>query len=700
MSVVFPLQNREIETLMFHQRVLAQASDERLPILARLMFLSIFASNLDEFFEIRVAGLMQKVAQGDDEIGACGMRPSETLAQLYPMIHKAVRAQYRLLNESILPRLAQEGIVYLRRDELSARQKAWVRAYFFDKVLPVLTPISIDPAHPFPRLVNKSLNFIVTLDGKDAFGRHMRFAVVPAPRSLPRVVRLPSALSDQEAHIMLSAIIHEHVGELFLGMEVTGCHQFRLTRNADLSIDDDMDDLSKAVQKKLDKRRFGQKVRLEVTHNCPSIITDFLLEEFKLTPNELYRVKGPVNLTRLITDHHADLHFAPFTPFVPRVFARGDIFAHILQKDRLLHHPFHAFTPVIDFLQQAATDSRVLAIKQTLYRSGADSEIVKALALAARNGKEVTAVIELRARFDEASNLAVASLLQKAGAVVVYGVVGYKTHAKMALVVRKEGDTLRRYVHLGTGNYHAQNAKMYTDYSLFSARVDVCQDVHNVFVQLTGMGQPAKMKHLLHAPFTLHQGLIDLIKKESALKEQGRIIFKVNSITEPAIIKALYEASSAGVRIDLIVRGACMLRPDVPGLSQNIRVRSIVGRFLEHSRVYYFGAGQANGAGKLYCASSDLMERNLLHRIEIAFPILDDTLKMRVYQDGLINYLKDTKNAWELTQTGWVRLLGVQGADFISMVPIGEDAPLKDPPSEVFDAQQYLLTHLSRMSVL
>ncbi|WP_198329365.1 polyphosphate kinase 1 [Psychrobacter cibarius] len=659
--------NRDLSLLQFHLRVLAQAASPHHPLLERLFFLIIFSSNIDEFFEIRVAGIMQKLNMGDVSTSVHGMRPSEVLNEISTVMHDAIAEQYRILNEDILPALALEDIRYLKRDELNAEQSAWMKRYFTEQVSPVLTPISIDPAHPFPRLVNKSLNFIATLEGKDAFGRDINLAIVPAPRSLPRVIRLPDELTGgKEHHVMLSAIIHEHIGELFPGMSVTGCHQFRLTRNADLDLADDVEDIAKALEGELENRRFGDKVRLEVTTDCPTPISDYLLNEFELHDNQLYRVNGPVNLTRLLFDFNIPaLRYQPFTHVVPKEFRREmdkldkatSMFAAMRKSDVLVHHPFHAFSPIINLLWQAASDPKVLAIKQTLYRSGTNSEIVKALAAAARNGKEVTAVIELRARFDEASNIAVANYLQEAGAVVVYGIVGYKTHAKLMLIVRREDDRIRRYVHLGTGNYHAANAKVYTDYGLFSADPDISEDVHNIFQELTGMGKPANLKKLLHAPFTLHDKLISFIDDEIAHAKAGKcahIIVKVNALTERRLISKLYDASQAGVKIELILRSMCCLRPQVKGLSENITVRSVIGRFLEHTRVYYF---YNNGDERLYCGSADWMDRNLFHRVEVAFPIEDKKLFKQVYQDGLLNYLKDNTQAWILSGDGvWQQL--------------------------------------------
>ena len=658
--------NRDLSLLQFHLRVLAQAADPHHPLLERLFFLMIFSSNIDEFFEIRVAGIMQKLNLGDVSTSVHGMRPSEILNEISAVTHDAIAEQYRILNEDILPALALEDIRYLKRDELNSEQSAWMKRYFTEQVSPVLTPISIDPAHPFPRLVNKSLNFIATLEGKDAFGRDINLAIVPAPRSLPRVIRLPDELTGgKEHHVMLSAIIHEHIGELFPGMNVTGCHQFRLTRNADLDLADDVDDIAKALEGELENRRFGDKVRLEVTTECPTPISDYLLNEFELHDNQLYRVNGPVNLTRLLFDFNIpSLRYQPFTHVIPKPFRREvdkldkatSMFAAMRKGDVLAHHPFHAFSPIINLLWQAASDPKVLAIKQTLYRSGTNSEIVKALAAAARNGKEVTAVIELRARFDEASNIAVANYLQEAGAVVVYGIVGYKTHAKLMLIVRREEGKMRRYVHLGTGNYHAANAKVYTDYGLFSADPDISEDVHKIFQELTGMGKPANLKKLLHAPFTLHDKLMSFIDDEITHAKAGKrahIIVKVNALTERRLIDKLYDASQAGVKIELILRSICCLRPQVKGLSENITVRSVIGRFLEHTRIYYF---YNDCDERLYCGSADWMDRNLFHRVEVAFPIEDKKLSKQIYQDGLLSYLQDNKQAWTLSGDGnWQR---------------------------------------------
>lgn len=657
--------NRELSILDFHLRVLEQAVDPLHPLLERMNFLLIFSRNLDEFFEIRVAGMLEQLDLGNESHTPDGLTPKQVLEQISQTTHAAIERQYRILNEEILAKLREEDICFLRRGELTPAQSSWVKKYFQEQVAPVLTPISLDPAHPFPRLVNKSLNFIVTLEGKDAFGRQIDLAVVPAPRSLPRVVRLPDELTGgKEHHVMLSAIIHEHVSDLFPGMTATGCYQFRVTRNADLALNEDVEDLAKALKGELNSRRFGRAVRLEVTENCPKHIYDYLLDEFDLDEEQLYKVDGPVNLARLLSNFkRPHLRYDSHTPVIPKVLKKAEnIFSAMQKQDILLHHPFESFAPVINFLREAARDPQVLAIKQTLYRSGADSEIVQVLAEAARNGKEVTAVIELRARFDEESNIAVANVLQEAGAVVVYGIVGYKTHAKMILVVRRENNKLVRYVHLGTGNYHAGNARIYTDYGLLTTDKELCEDVHRIFQELTGMGKMAKLKKLLHAPFTLHAQLINFIDDEIANAKAGKpaqIIVKVNALTEVQLINKLYEASQAGVQIDLIIRSICCLRPGLPGLSENIRVRSIVGRFLEHTRVYYFSN---NGNPHVYCSSADWMDRNLFNRVEACFPIEDPALKKRIYQQGLLNYLKDNQQAWLLKGDGsWVRAQVAEG---------------------------------------
>ncbi len=650
--------NRELSHLQFNIRVLEQALDESHPLLDRLFFLCIFSKNLDEFYEVRVANLTQQLTFAREQAGADGMHPQQVLSEIHTVCSATVDRQYHILNDTILPQLAEENIHFLRRADWTEGQREWVRNYFEDSVQPLVSPIGLDPSHPFPRLVNKSLNFIVALEGKDAFGRETGMAIIPAPRSLPRIVRIPDELTTGGDHfIFLSSIIHEYADDLFPGMSVKGCYQFRVTRNADLDIDhDDTADLASALEDELHSRNFGEEMRLEVADNCPEDLANFLLQQFNLEQNDLYRVNGPVNLSRMMEVigqiNRPDLQYPPFTPGLPKhIKFNKSIFESIREKDVLLLHPFESFTPVVDLLREAAKDPHVRAIKQTLYRTGAKSEIVNALVDAARNGKEVTVVIELRARFDEEENLYLANRLQEAGAVVVYGVVGYKTHAKMMLIVRKEGDRYKRYVHLGTGNYHAGNARAYTDYSFMTCDDSIGEDVHKVFQQLTGMGEALRVKKLFHAPFTLHKKLIEMIDRERAHAEDGKpalIRMKANGLTEPKVIRALYKASQAGVIVELIIRGMCCLRPGIPGVSENIRVRSVIGRFLEHSRVYYF---LNNGKDEIYAASADLMERNLLNRVETAFPVESNKLKERMKSE-LEVYMRDNCQAWDLQSDG------------------------------------------------
>ena len=675
--------NRELSQLAFNIRVLDQALDERTPLLERLKFLLIFSRNMDEFFEIRVAGLKGQIALDHELLGADGMAPRQTLAEISAIAHRQIERQYAILNERILPELAAHGIRIARRDEWTHKQKQWVRRYFREEVAPLVTPIGLDPTHPFPLLVNKSLNFIVQLDGTDAFGRDSGLAVVPAPRVLPRLIRIPDDIAEGgDGYVLLSSMIHAHADELFPGMNVLGCYQFRLTRNADLALDpEDVEDLALALRGELYSRRFGNAVRLEVADNCPKTLTAHLLKQFGLAESEMYEVNGPVNLARLFRIaskvNYPALQYKPFVPALPKVLKHAeDLFAVVAKQDVLLLHPYESFAPVVDLLRQAAKDPQVLAIKQTLYRTGADSEIVDALVDAARAGKEVTAVVELRARFDEESNLTLASRLQQAGAMVIYGVVGIKTHAKLMLIQRREGSELVRYAHLGTGNYHTANARLYTDYSLLTSDEVLCEDVHKLFSQLTGMGKALRMKKLLHAPFTLKQGLLDLIAQEAAHAAAGkpaRILIKVNALTDPKMIRALYKASIAGVRIDLLVRGMCCLRPGMPGVSEHIRVRSVIGRFLEHSRAYWFAN---DGEPKLYLSSADLMERNLDRRVECAFPIEGKKLQQRIL-GALELYLADNVGAAELQADGSYR-------------PV-----TRTPDEAVLDAQQQLLEKLS-----
>ncbi|HKJ21589.1 MAG TPA: polyphosphate kinase 1 [Gammaproteobacteria bacterium] len=673
--------NRELSLLEFNWRVLDQAKDPATPLLERLRFLCISCTNLDEFFEVRVAGLMQRAQAGSTQVDPDNMAPSDILKAVSVRARAVVDEQYRVFNDVLLPSLEEQGIYSIKRTDWSPEQEAWLRGYFESELLPMLSPLGLDSAHPFPRILNKSLNFIVSLRGKDAFGRNSGMAIVQAPRSLPRVIKLPSTGDDgRHNFVFLSSVVHAYVGQLFHGMKVRECHQFRVTRNSELFVDEEeIDDLLLAVEGELVSRNYGDAVRLEVTNECPDDMAQFLLARFGMSTDDLYRVNGPVNLNRAqaIADlvDRPDLKFPGFTPRLPVWIASGaDIFKAIRTSDILLHHPFDSFAPVIEFVRQAASDPKVLAIKQTLYRTGPDTAIVDVLVAAAKAGKEVTVVIELRARFDEEVNIALANRLQEAGVHVVYGVVGYKTHAKMIMVVRRENGSLRHYVHLGTGNYHPRTARLYTDYGLFSCNTEIGRDVHQVFLQLTSLGKVSKLNRLFQSPFTLYDALIAKIEREIKNASRGkpsRIIAKMNSLTDPQIIQALYRAAMAGVQIDLIVRSMCSLRPGVPGVSGRIRVRSVVGRFLEHTRVYYFENG---GQPEVYCSSADWMGRNLFRRVEVCFPLEDTTLKQKVITD-LHNYLKDNIQAWELQPDGGYH-----------RVAPGDEAP--------FSAQQAFLQEL------
>ena len=672
-SVRVPLLNRELGILAFNRRVLAQAADESVPLLERLRFLTIVSSNLDEFFEIRVAGIKEQIKLGIADPGPDGLTPKETLAIVYREARELVTQQFDLLNDVLLPRLADAGIRFLRRGTWNDAQRAWVHDYFTREALPVLTPIGLDPAHPFPRVFNKSLNLIVELEGRDAFGRSSRVAIVQAPRVLPRAIRLPRAIAGSEyAFVYLTSVLHAHIDELFAGMTVKGCYQFRVTRNSDLFVDEEeIKNLRIALQGELMQRHFGDAVRLEVVEEISPAMIEFLLQQFQLDEQDLYHTDGPVNLYRLrevLTEiDRPDLKYGPFTPSVPAAIEMGDddLFQTIARQDILLHHPYQSFQPVLDFIRSSASDPRVVAIKQTVYRTGATSELMQILLDAARAGKEVTVVVELLARFDEEANLNWAAQLEAVGAHVIYGVVGHKTHAKMALIVRREpgpdGTVLRRYAHLGTGNYHSATARQYTDWGLLTANEEICSDVNEVFKQLTGLGRARRLKHLLQSPFTLHKRTIEAIRNEARIASEGRparIVAKMNALLEPGIIDELYAASKAGVKIDLIVRGICALRPGVEGLSANIRVRSIVGRLLEHSRVFWF---RNDGADDVWLSSADWMDRNFFRRIELCFPVLDERLKRRVIKEGLKPCLEDNCQSWVMDGEGGYRRQAPKG---------------------------------------
>jgi polyphosphate kinase len=651
--------NRELAQLEFNFRVMAQALDERVPLMERLRYLCISNTNLDEFFEVRVAVLKQQLALNTPLPSPDGMQPAEVLTRIRARALELVRAQYDFWNDELLPALAAEGIRFVTRDKWTVKQKRWLQGYFQNEILPVLSPLGLDPAHPFPRILNKSLNLAVVLKGKDAFGREGHMALVRAPRSLPRIIRLPTEVSEGPYDfVFLAGLLQQFIDEMFPGMRVEGSYQFRVTRNSELVVDEDeVENLATALSDELAGRGYAHPVRLEIAETCPRAITEMLMANFQLTDQDIYRCAGPVNINRIsaIYDQveRPDLKFPKFTPRVAPAFAGGqNVLDVIREQDVLMHHPFESFGAVMEMVRQSSQDPEVLAIKQTLYRVGDHSPLVNHLIDAARNGKDVTVVVELRARFDEEANIRLANRLQEAGVQVVYGVVGYKTHAKMLLIVRREQGRLRRYVHLSTGNYHQITSRIYTDFGLMTADADIGEDVHKMFQQMSGLGTAVKLKRLLQSPFTLHKGLLEKIEREIAHAQAGRparIIAKMNALNEAGVIQQLYAASIAGVQIDLIVRGACALRPGIPGVSDNIRVRSVIGRFLEHSRVYWFAN---EGAPEIYCASADWMDRNLLRRIETCFPIDDPVLAQRVYDEALANFLADNTQAWLLQADG------------------------------------------------
>ena len=666
---------RELSLLEFNRRVLAQAEDKNVPLLERLRFLCIVSSNLDEFFEVRMAWLKREDKLHPRRKLDNGKMPSETIADVTKAARSLIQHQYDLFNNVLQPELAQEGIFFYRRRNWTDTQKKWIEDYFDRELLPILTPIGLDPSHPFPRPLNKSLNFAVELDGTDAFGRPSGMAIVQAPRILPRVVPLPAELCQGgSGFVFLSSILHAHVGKLFPGMTVKGCHQFRLTRDSDLTVDEeDLKNLRAAIQNELHDREYGDGVRLEVADTCPAYIHDFLLSQFRLTAAELYQVKGPVNLVRLnaVPDlvDRPDLKFPPHTQGRLKALGKnGSIFKLIRRAPILLHHPYQSFDPVVHMIREAAADPAVLAVKMTIYRTGSNSELVRALMKAALAGKQVTVVVELMARFDEANNVNWAQQLENAGAHVVYGVFGYKVHAKMALVIRREDGVLKRYAHLGTGNYHQGTSRIYTDFGIITDDDQITADVNTLFMEITGLGKPGRLNKLYQSPFTLHKMIINRIRQETAHAKAGkpaRITAKMNSLIEPSVIDALYQASAAGVQVDLIVRGMCTLRPGVKGLSENIRVRSIVGRQLEHSRIYCF---HNNGADDTFISSADWMGRNFFRRIEVATPVTTPTLKKRVIHEGLTMALDDNTHAWLMQPDGsYIRATPAEGESEVDL---------------------------------
>lgn len=667
--------NRELSQLEFIARVLRQAVDEQVPLLERLRFLCITSLLVDEFFEVRVASLRQRIQHGAARPQADGMTPAGTLQAIRETVLRLVRDQYRVLHEVLTPALEAEEIRFLEPADWSGRQHDWLQRYFRNELMPVLSPLGLDPVHPFPRILSKSLNFAVELRGKDAFGRDANMALVRAPRSLPRVIHIPrSYCRGPHDFVLLGTVLQAFAADLFPGLEVLGSHAFRVTRDSELLIDEDeIENLASALEGELMERGFASAVRLEITTTCPPAVEKFLASQFDLAAQDVYHLNGPVNLNRLseavgLIDR-PDLKYPVFKPVV-RSYLAGDPdwFAVLRRRDVLLHHPYESFQPVIDLLRQASRDPRVLAISQTLYRTGIDSQIVNLLIEAARNGKDVTVVVEIRARFEEEANINLASRMQRAGVQVVYGVVGRKTHAKMLMIVRRERRALRKYVHLGTGNYHSDTATQYTDLGLLTADPEIAEDVHLLFKQLSGLGRLYGLKRLMHSPFTLHKELIARIRREERHARAGRptgIDVKLNALTEPKIIRALYAASRAGVPIRLLVRGVCCLRPAVPGVSETIRVRSVIGRFLEHARVYHFVNG---GDAETWCSSADWMERNLIQRVEVAFPIDQPQLQARIVEECFTIPWQDDMAAWDLQPDGTYRA-----------TPIPESGKLRHP---------------------
>jgi len=670
-AATLPLLNRERSILEFNRRVLAQAQRPDVPLLERLRYVTIVSSNLDEFFEVRFADFLEAARQPGTGVS------QGDLMSVAQAAHELIDEQYAVFNEEVMPALKQHGIVVLNHAERTEAQRRWVAQFFETQVRPLLVPVGLDPAHPFPQVANKSLNFIVRLDGRDAFGRENSIAIVKVPRILPRVIRLPDALTNGlQGFVMLTSVIRAHLEELFGGRTVTSFSQFRVTRDSDLEVDDgDMTNLRQALRSGLTTRHFGQAIRLEVVNTCPLELSEFLLQQFGLPKAALYRVNGPVNLVRLnelIDQAHAPaLRFPACEPTWPerRLPRHSSIFQRLQEGDLMLHHPFESFEPVVQFLREAVDDPDVLAIKQTIYRTGSQSVLMDLLLEAARRGKEVMVVVELKARFDEEANINWAERLEAVGAQVVYGIVGLKTHAKLLLVTRREGGrrgapTLRRYAHLSTGNYNAKTARLYTDIGYFTAEPDLTADADAVFHQLASLTTVRTPRHLLVAPFGLHRRMLAHIDQVTRCARKGhpaRIVVKCNAMTDPALIHALVQAAQAGAQIDLIVRGACMLEPGVPGLTDRIRVRSVVGRFLEHSRIFYFRWGDSEREEAVYLSSADWMSRNMLRRIELAWPVRDAALRQRVLDECLVPYLHDQRDTWELQPGGDYRRTAIDG---------------------------------------
>ena len=661
--------NRDLSWLEFNRRVLEEAQDPTQPLIERVKFLSIFSSNLDEFFEIRVAGIKQQIESETSDVGPDGLSPTETFNNIQRMVRELVATQYSLWNEELLPLLSKNGIRIPRMTELSAKRAAWAHKYFQEEVFPMLTPLAVDASHPFPQLLNKSHNLLVR--AKTQRGGERLHAIVQVPRVLSRLIAMPRGKGDDEpwVYIYLASLIKQHIGELFPGLILDGVHAFRVTRNSDLYIDEEeAENLLRTIEQELRRSSRGNAVRLEVEADCPKDFRDLLLGFFNLTEADVYKLDGPLSMTHLMplvtNDAFANLRDRPFQPARdPALPPHVNIFEVMRRQDVLLHHPYESFDPVVELIEEAAQDPQVLAIKITLYRTSGDSPIIQALINAAVAGKQVTALVELRARFDEAANIQWARQLEEAGAHVVYGVVGLKTHCKALLIVRRDSDRLRHYVHLGTGNYHPRTARIYTDFSLFTSEPRLTEEVSVVFNTLTGLAGYPGLKKLLVAPFDLHKRLIGKIERErdhALAGTPGRIIAKLNHLVDQETIEKLYEASCADVSIDLVVRGICSLRPKIPGLSENIRVFSIVGRFLEHSRIYYF---ENAGHREVFLSSADWMPRNFFRRVELAFPLENPILRDEIVNEVLPSFLNDRVKARELQPDGSYRRLKPEGKE-------------------------------------
>lgn len=660
------LISRERSILEFNRRVLAQARRKDVPLLERLRYICIVSSNMDEFFEVRFADALEAARLTDE------LDDDEDLARAVVEAHALIDEQYRVFNEEVMPALAAERIVIVNHADRTEAQRQWVSQFFHREVQPLLMPLGLDPAHPFPQVANKSLNFIAQLAGADAFGRENSIAIIKVPRVLPRIIRLPDRLTDgHQAFVMLTSVIRAHLAELFPGRQVLAFSQFRVTRDSDLDVDeDDVTNLRQALRSELTTRHYGREIRLEVVNTCPPELAQFLLNQFDLPPAALYRVNGPVNLVRMNT--LIDLAVAPklrFPPHEPtwpaaQLPRSRRVMDCMAERDILLHQPFESFDPVVKFLREAVEDPKVLAIKQTIYRTGTESVLMELLIEAARRGKEVLAVVELKARFDEEANINWAERLERVGVQVVYGIVGLKTHAKLLLATRKEGRHMVRYAHLSTGNYNSKTARLYTDLGFLTTDPEITADADAVFRHLASLNPLDRTKRLLVAPFDLQSTLVELMQKVAGAARAGRparIVAKFNALTDPVLIGALLEAGQAGAEIDLIVRGACMLPPGVPGQSERIRVRSVVGRFLEHTRVLYFRWGESERDEALYLSSADWMTRNMLRRIEIAWPVRDAALRQRVIDECLVPYLHDGRDAWVLESDGRYRRAGEDG---------------------------------------